>query len=74
MQDKSLTAYFQALDMTVDEAWNFFKLLDVSGTNVIDADDFVSGCMRLRGTARSIDMHMLLYESRWVMRKLSMIT
>jgi len=71
--DADLRAYLSALSLTTDEAWSLFKLLDVHGTSLIDLDEFVSGCLRLRGNARSVDMHMLLYESRWAMNKLSKI-
>eukprot|EP00415_Alexandrium_ostenfeldii_P000337 UN0337 len=71
--DADLRAYLSALSLTTDEAWSLFKLLDVHGTSLIDLDEFVSGCLRLRGNARSVDMRMLLYESRWAMNKLSKI-
>lgn len=71
LQDSSLQAYFAAMDLTTDEAWTLFKLLDTSETFTIDLDEFVSGCLKLRGAARSIDVHMLMYENKWTMNKLT---
>lgn len=39
-----------------------FKLLDTDNSGQIDVKEFVSGCMRLRGNARSIDLIMLKYD------------
>lgn len=73
MQDGRLITYFAAMDLTVGQAWNLFKLLDVDEVQAIDFEQFVAGCLRLRGTARGVDLHMLIYESKWVMSKLMII-
>merc|ERR1712194_116516 len=36
---------------------------DVDDSNAVDIDEFVKGCLRLKGNARSIDVNMLLYET-----------
>lgn len=71
LDDPQCQAYFEVLGITSDDAWNLFKLLDDDDSNQIELEEFVSGCLRLRGSARSIDSHMLLYESRWTMRKVT---
>jgi len=73
LEDERLQAYFSAMEITADDAWSLFKLLANTQTNTIDIDEFVAGCLRLRGHARGIDMHMLMYESRWTMRKLTQL-
>eukprot|EP00415_Alexandrium_ostenfeldii_P000595 UN0595 len=73
MEDEAFVAYFSSLDLTTDQAWSLFKLLDVNEMSMIDVDEFVSGCLKLRGAARSIDMHMLLYQNRWTMQKVAKI-
>lgn len=71
LADEDMIHYFEILELTIDEAWSLFKLLDTSNTGVIDVEDFVSGCLKLRGTAKSIDMHMLMYQSKWAMDRLA---
>ena len=39
-----------------------FTLLDVDDSNGVGVDEFVDGCFRLKGAARSIDVHMLLLQ------------
>jgi len=63
LQDQNVQAYFQSFQLDVTQAKTLFRLLDFDGSNNVKIDEFVEGCMRMRGQARSIDVHMLLYES-----------
>ena len=49
-------AYLSGLDLNVNDAWTLLKLIDVEGKQCIDLDSLVSGCLRLKGTAKSVDM------------------
>jgi len=69
MKEEWLQAYFASMDITVDEAFSLFKLLDIDDTRVINIEAFVTGCLRLRGSAKSIDIAMMMYESRWTMQR-----
>ena len=37
--------------------------MDTDGTNEVGIEEFVTGCMRLKGEAKSIDVNMLLYKT-----------
>lgn len=63
--------YFASLDIEPDDAWSLFKLLDQDHSNFIELDEFIEGCMRIRGSARSIDMARLMYEHRWLTKQLA---
>merc|ERR1712194_930483 len=63
-----LYAYFEALDLEVDDARAFFRLLDVDGSGHIDIDEFCDGCMKLKGEARSFDLNCMIYEARAMVR------
>jgi hypothetical protein len=52
----NLDFYFQAIDLNKQEAENLFALLDEDGSENLSVEEFVDGCLRLRGPARSIDM------------------
>jgi len=73
LKDDELKAYFASIELSVDEAWNLFKLLDTSESYAIDVEEFVTGCLRLRGSAKSVDIAMLMYQSKWTMRRLTML-
>lgn len=66
--------YLEALDLRVDDAWTLFKLLDRQETNTVDIEQFVEGCLRLKGQAKGIDLATMMYENKWMMHKLTRIS
>lgn len=44
--------------------------MDTSGNGDLDATEFVEGCMRLKGPARSIDVSLLMQEHKRLRKKL----
>merc|ERR1712046_392970 len=45
---------------------DLFKLLDLDGSDEIDAEEFVNGCMRLHGLAKSIDLATFMFDyKKW---------
>jgi len=64
MNDANIRAFFEAVELDPADAWTLFKLLDSTGSNTISSDDFVMGCMRLKGVAKSIDLATLSYEGK----------
>mmetsp|Transcript_66581 Transcript_66581/g.159124 ORF Transcript_66581/g.159124 Transcript_66581/m.159124 type:complete len:899 (+) Transcript_66581:70-2766(+) len=71
LQSNEVKAYFQALDLDVSQAHVVFKLLDEDASDQVGMDEFFDGCMRLKGTARSIDVNLLLYEQQKHVTKLN---
>jgi len=63
LDEKVMQDYFLAIDVDRCEAQGVFQLLDISDKGYIDADEFLSGCIRLRGPARSLDLQLLMRES-----------
>lgn len=64
LDNKQFREYFKAIDVDISEARGIFRLLDASDTGQIDAEEFLSGCLRLKGAAKSLDMNILLRETR----------
>eukprot|EP00928_Gymnodinium_smaydae_P069923 TRINITY_DN5378_c0_g1_i1.p1 TRINITY_DN5378_c0_g1~~TRINITY_DN5378_c0_g1_i1.p1 ORF type:complete len:722 (+),score=113.61 TRINITY_DN5378_c0_g1_i1:80-2245(+) len=52
--------YFRAVDLDQSEARSLFDLLDIDGSGCLTAEEFVIGCLRLRGPARAIDLATVL--------------
>lgn len=69
LQKDKVKAYFQALELDISQARALFMLLDVDGSNEIELDEFIGGCMRMKGDAKSIDVQMLLYENEQMISK-----
>mmetsp|Transcript_37441 Transcript_37441/g.66555 ORF Transcript_37441/g.66555 Transcript_37441/m.66555 type:complete len:738 (+) Transcript_37441:84-2297(+) len=70
-QNKEVKAYFSSLDLEPDDAWMLFKLLDADKGASLDMDEFVAGCMRLRGNAKKLDLARLIEENNFMARQLS---
>eukprot|EP00930_Biecheleria_cincta_P075527 TRINITY_DN62698_c0_g1_i1.p1 TRINITY_DN62698_c0_g1~~TRINITY_DN62698_c0_g1_i1.p1 ORF type:complete len:566 (+),score=85.67 TRINITY_DN62698_c0_g1_i1:83-1780(+) len=60
----AVQTWFESLELDVNDAWNFFKLLDSDGGASIEVEEFLMGCLRLRGGARALDMAQLMHEQR----------
>eukprot|EP00929_Paragymnodinium_shiwhaense_P091728 TRINITY_DN51637_c0_g3_i1.p1 TRINITY_DN51637_c0_g3~~TRINITY_DN51637_c0_g3_i1.p1 ORF type:complete len:668 (+),score=91.53 TRINITY_DN51637_c0_g3_i1:70-2073(+) len=56
-------AYFSALEMDPSEAKSMFTIMDVNSDGCVDIDEFIEGCMKLKGAAKSIDLLAMMYDS-----------
>ena len=43
-----------SLGISTDDIWTLFLLIDVDDNGVVDIEEFVAGCMQLRGPAQSL--------------------
>eukprot|EP00746_Dinoflagellata_sp_MGD_P140375 gnl/MRDRNA2_/MRDRNA2_73634_c0_seq2.p1 gnl/MRDRNA2_/MRDRNA2_73634_c0~~gnl/MRDRNA2_/MRDRNA2_73634_c0_seq2.p1 ORF type:complete len:338 (+),score=70.41 gnl/MRDRNA2_/MRDRNA2_73634_c0_seq2:218-1231(+) len=71
LQNPRVKAYFDSLELHHSTAKSLFKLLDTDGDGSVNRDEFVLGCTRLKGGARSVDVATLMYENKKLVRKLS---
>ncbi|CAE7338604.1 Scn11a [Symbiodinium natans] len=69
LEDPTLMQVFDALEISADDAWTLFTQLDSDGDAHVDAEEFLEGCMLLKGPARSIDEAPLdsVFKTVWVM-------
>jgi len=71
LDDKRVQAYFTSLQLDVSQARALFLLLDTDENDQVDIEQFVCGCMRLKGEAKSIDVNMIMYENEKLRQKLA---
>merc|ERR1712032_239190 len=64
LQDPELLAYFSAIGLDIDEAKDFFQKLDTDGSGAVSFDEFVTGFLRLKGSAKAVDIVTMMYENR----------
>eukprot|EP00929_Paragymnodinium_shiwhaense_P012509 TRINITY_DN11978_c0_g2_i1.p1 TRINITY_DN11978_c0_g2~~TRINITY_DN11978_c0_g2_i1.p1 ORF type:complete len:614 (+),score=69.74 TRINITY_DN11978_c0_g2_i1:174-2015(+) len=64
---------FAALEIAVDDAKELFDLLDEDGTQYIDLEEFMLGCLRLRGGAKALDLAKLQYQTKNLNRKINAV-
>jgi hypothetical protein len=64
LADPRVRAFFSCLELTGLEARRLFDMLDPDCSGVVNAEQFVTGCMSLRGTAKTMDVAALAFEHR----------
>lgn len=69
LQNAEVAAYLDSMGLDPSEARGLFQLLDVDNSKSIWIDELVSGCMRLKGQAKSVDVATLIYENKRMMKK-----
>eukprot|EP00440_Ansanella_granifera_P037803 gb/GFBE01041009.1/.p1 GENE.gb/GFBE01041009.1/~~gb/GFBE01041009.1/.p1 ORF type:complete len:321 (+),score=59.66 gb/GFBE01041009.1/:1-963(+) len=71
MEEPAVQAYFRNLDVDLSEANLLFDMLDVDGSGYIHFEEFLNGCIRLQGSAKSLDLLMVTRESRHSFKRLN---
>merc|ERR1712083_506021 len=59
-KSEKIMHYFAVLEIDIDDSNYLFDMLDMDRSGEVDMDEFVSGCMRLKGSAKGIDIHTLM--------------
>ncbi|CAE8619967.1 unnamed protein product [Polarella glacialis] len=70
LQNPHLQELFAALDVDEQDAHELFHVLDTTQRGVIEAEDFVNGCLRLDGPAKAVDLAAFTEEHRRLSRYL----
>jgi len=70
LDDPRMKEFFKAIELDVTEARGLYKLLDVDESDEVPIEEFVTGCFRLKGAGKSLDLASLMHENKKVMRVL----
>merc|ERR1712032_1667406 len=76
MEEPLLQAFFASLEIDASDALNLFQLLESDIDHInhteegIEMEDFVMGCLRLKGHAKSCDMALLMKDNKAIYREL----
>merc|ERR1719171_1386730 len=68
--DKWMKAWLRAYELDADDAELLFNLLD-TGSGRITSEELIFGVYRLRGLARSIDVHTVLFSMHQALTAIS---
>lgn len=64
LSDEAVQVVLAALEFEPQDVWVLFRLLDKDNSGQLDVEEFVKGCLRMKGSARSIDLAKFIYESK----------
>ncbi|CAE7705328.1 unnamed protein product [Symbiodinium sp. CCMP2592] len=73
LQDQTLAAYFAVLGFDEVNAHQIFHLLDDDESGEVSIQEFLDGCAKLKGQARSIDVHAIMHQCRALHRDISFV-
>jgi len=71
LENDRVKAYFQTLDLDIRKAHTLFKLLDRNDNGEVGIEEFLDGCLRLRGQAKSLDMNLVIYQLETLVEEIS---
>eukprot|EP00418_Pyrodinium_bahamense_P016806 CAMPEP_0179104608 /NCGR_PEP_ID=MMETSP0796-20121207/48534_1 /TAXON_ID=73915 /ORGANISM="Pyrodinium bahamense, Strain pbaha01" /LENGTH=325 /DNA_ID=CAMNT_0020802557 /DNA_START=168 /DNA_END=1145 /DNA_ORIENTATION=- len=71
LDDPAVQGYFRAIDVDLSEAKCLFDMLDMNDNGTIDFEEFLSGCVRLQGSARSLDLLMVVRDMRCAFQRMA---
>ncbi|CAK0843599.1 unnamed protein product [Prorocentrum cordatum] len=69
MEKPKVQSWFKAMDIDAKQAWKLFKALDPANSGIISLQDFVEGCLQMKGSATRVDVESLKWEIRAANRR-----
>merc|ERR1712048_20549 len=64
LTNQQMVEYFRCINIDMSEARNIFNILDVHDEGTLSNQEFVAGCLKLRGPARALDLERLSFLTR----------
>lgn len=64
LSEEKLGTFLESLGISTDDAWSLFMLIDADHNGIVDLQEFVHGCMQLRGPAKSLQLAKMAYENK----------
>lgn len=74
MNDERIKAFFMSLELDLSSISRIFNLLDPDGDQSLDPQEFVEGCIELRGNAKKVDVTLIQRELNDISEKLDKVT
>lgn len=62
LKDTRVLHTFAVLDIDIMDSNYLFNVLDKDNSGAVDMEEFVEGCMRIKGAAKTVDIHILTFE------------
>jgi len=70
LEEPELVHIFAHLGLEVTEAVDLFEALDVDENQELEVQEFVVGCMQLRGQAKTVDVVIQMRQTRRILTQL----
>jgi len=60
VETPQMQEFFKAIDANASEAARLFSVVDLDQSGLVDAEEFLSGCLKLHGPAKALDTAILV--------------
>mmetsp|Transcript_90900 Transcript_90900/g.261968 ORF Transcript_90900/g.261968 Transcript_90900/m.261968 type:complete len:565 (-) Transcript_90900:181-1875(-) len=71
LNEQSVRLYFESLDLDVSDVGMLFRLLEQSDHEQLEVSEFISGCFRMKGNAKGMDLAKLSYTQRAMAKRMA---
>lgn len=71
LEEQEVRDYMAALEVDISDVKMFFQMMDRDGSGSVDIMEFTSGIRKLRGEAKSVDIHMMIHENKKLFKLVS---
>lgn len=63
MEGKKMASFMHSMDISTQDIWTLFMVIDADGSGEISLEEFVFGCMQLQGPAKGLQIARMSYEN-----------
>jgi len=70
VEDEEVLAHFAVMDLDPSDTYTLFLLMDFDQSGHIDIEEFIVGCMHLKGGARALDIAKVSRDCTLIMQNL----
>eukprot|EP00930_Biecheleria_cincta_P058903 TRINITY_DN44696_c0_g1_i1.p1 TRINITY_DN44696_c0_g1~~TRINITY_DN44696_c0_g1_i1.p1 ORF type:complete len:556 (-),score=94.19 TRINITY_DN44696_c0_g1_i1:123-1790(-) len=71
VEDEDFRAYLAHLHVSLEDVVDIFEIFDKNGDGHVSLDEFVDGCMKVKGPAKTVDVMRLMKMSSQVLDRLN---
>lgn len=64
LETSKMSSFLESMDISTQDVWTLFMLIDSDQNGLIDLDEFVTGCQQLHGPAKSIQISRMSHENK----------
>lgn len=70
LRTENMANFMQSLEISTQDVWTLFTVIDADNSGEITLDEFVFGCMHLQGPAKGVQMARLQHEATIIRKEM----